>query len=112
MKCKIKCVKCDCFLREKVRRDNDFENRMLCYKCYKDTGWSYRDLKRIYPEKVNQFFEKKEPKQYVNFGKYKGKTFDCVYNCDEKYCKWIYDKSKETQFSQNSFIKYLTNIYT
>lgn len=112
---KVNCINCDCFLREKVRRNNDFQNRMLCYKCYKENGWSYYELKRRFPEKVKQFFDNKNHDNssvVINFGKHKGEQFSNVYEKDEKYCKWIYDKSKDTTFSKNPFIKYLSNIYT
>ena len=113
MKSKVKCVKCDCFLREKTRRNNDFENRLLCYNCFKETGWNYDMIKTLYPEKVKEFFDNKTHSSssvVVNFGKYKGMEFKDVIKIDEKYCKWIYEKSLNTDFSNNAFIKYLSNI--
>lgn len=111
---RVECVNCECFLREKTRRGNDFDNRMLCYNCYKEHGWNYHDLKRLFPEKVKEFFNNRidqNSSSVINFGKYKGKEFNFVFENDKKYCKWIYDKSVDTDFSNNNFIKYLSNIY-
>ena len=111
---RVNCINCDCFLREKVRRNNDFKNRMLCYNCFKATGWTYYNLKRLYPEKVKEFFKNQNEEnneEIVNFGKYKGLSYDEVVKKDNKYCEWIYKKSLDSDFSQNNFIKYLSNIY-
>ena len=47
---RVSCINCDCFLREKVRRNNDFQNRMLCYKCYKENPYAKRVNLRGYKE--------------------------------------------------------------
>jgi len=121
MKVRVKCVRCDCFLREKTRAGNDFSNRMLCHSCYKDTGYGYYMLKQMYPEKVAKFFEEKEKKEEItldddfdlDFGKYQGIKRSEVFKKDRGYCKWCYENlTKNPRFSNKRFIKYLILYYS
>ena len=98
---KVECVSCGCYLREKWVK-KDWETRDLCVSCFKNG--SYIDKDKIIEKRVKK-------SQTINFGKYKGKEYSYVLENDKKYCKWIYDKCIGTDFSNNNFIKYLSNIY-
>tara|TARA_R100000278_G_scaffold56542_1_gene46738 strand:- start:4144 stop:4467 length:324 start_codon:yes stop_codon:yes gene_type:complete len=99
MKNKVRCLNCDCFLREKWVK-KDWKERELCVSCFKSGNYSITEISR-----------KRIKKSIINFGKYKGKEYNYVLENDDKYCKWIYEKSINTEFSNNNFIKYLSNIY-
>lgn len=101
---KVECVSCGCYLRQKSVR-KDWETRDLCVNCFKNGSYLFN-----YDNIKEKRFEKTQT-ELINFGKYKGKEFNYVFKNDNKYCKWIYNKSKGTDFGNNKFIKYLSNIY-
>ena len=51
----LNCVYCDTPLRSRSK-GKDWKTRMLHVKCFKETGYNYYQLKRLFPQRVKAFF--------------------------------------------------------
>jgi len=96
------CILCDKFLRTKK---NDFEKRLSCYKCYGKFRYSNNKIMELYPKKSFMYLHKSD---IVNFGKFKGMTFNKLLD-QKSYCHWLIRSWNSEK--DNRLIKYIKYIY-